>query len=82
MRSDWTRHAKTQKATLEARQLVQNSGAVFDLLTNILTLELNNLDNSKIEDYSKPHWPCYQADQNGYKRAIKNVLDLINLREK
>lgn len=32
-------------------------------------------------DYENPSWAYKQADRNGYERAIKEVLDLIDIQE-
>lgn len=46
----------------------------FKRLSGILKSRLK--DNSS-QDYDKAAWPFYQADNNGYNRALTEVLTLI-----
>tara|TARA_R110000803_G_scaffold118188_1_gene186600 strand:+ start:4938 stop:5069 length:132 start_codon:yes stop_codon:yes gene_type:complete len=33
-------------------------------------------ENNK-ENYSKASWAYYQADQNGYQRALKEIISIL-----
>ena len=46
----------------------------FDTLGSILKSKIK--DNSS-QDYDKASWPFLQADNNGYNRALTEVLKLI-----
>lgn len=46
----------------------------FKRLSDILTRKVKS--NSS-QDYDKASWPFYQADNNGYNRALTEVLTLI-----
>jgi hypothetical protein len=36
---------------------------------------------SKSSDYDSPSWAYKQADQNGYNRALNDIIQLLNLKE-
>lgn len=51
-------------------------------LTQLQSLLEAKLEPSTKEDqYDKASWPYYAADQIGYRRAIKEVLNLIQSEE-
>lgn len=81
MDTSWIRHAKDPDERKKIKDGILNSKYTLDLLITILKRELDEIENTSKEDYSIPNWDCYQADQNGYKRAIKRFLNLINLKE-
>mgnify|MGYP001570701462 CR=1 FL=1 len=81
MDSNWTRHVKTQQERDKIKEAIQNSKYTLDILSNILNKELIEVDSTSLEDYKIPNWDCHQADRNGYKRALKRFLHLINIKE-
>lgn len=61
-------------------QLLRNSSIVFTKLTEILeNLDRDNLKTTKT-DYDSPSWAYRQADQNGYRRALRDVINLITMK--
>lgn len=81
MDSSWLRHTKTNEDRLKVKEAIVNSVYTLDILKSILEQELSEHDRTSIEDYSIPNWSCYQADRNGYKRALKRFLNLINIKK-
>lgn len=77
----WLRHVKTDKERAKVKELIGNSSSTLDILMNILQKELEEKEKSSHEDYKIPNWQCYQADRNGYKRAIKSFLHLLTIKE-
>ncbi len=49
----------------------------FDELTLLLTKEFEEVS----PDYDCPSWSHKQADVNGANRKLKQILDLINIKE-
>lgn len=61
-------------------QLLRNSSIVFAKLTEILeNLDRDSLKTTKT-DYDSPSWAYRQADQNGYRRALRDVINLITMK--
>jgi hypothetical protein len=58
----------------KVKQDVALAHNAFKRLSAILRGRLK--DNSS-QDYDKASWPFYQADNNGYNRALTEVLKLI-----
>lgn len=80
MECNWFRHVKGEEIK-KTKEAIINSKYALDILINILNKELEDVEKTSKEDYKIPNWDCYQADQNGYKRAIKRFINLINLKE-
>ena len=68
----------TKASDKEVREKVKQDIALahnaFKRLSGILKSKLK--DNSA-QDYDKAAWPFYQADNNGYNRALTEVLKLM-----
>ena len=79
--SEWIKHTKTDEERNKVKDAVIRSEYCLEILRGILEKELQEVDSTNKEDYKIAHWPCYQADRNGYKRAIKKFINLINLNE-
>ena len=67
------------KSELEVK--IGNSKVILDRLYDILLADLESIEKPKLEDYETPFWPALQADKNGQARALRKVLDLINIQE-
>lgn len=83
MQLKWLKGAKTPKAKTERKQMVLASRDILELLKDILTDDLNNLEDNelKADAYNVSNWAYQQADSNGAKRTIKKVIDLITIEE-
>ena len=76
MKSAWLHGCKGEEAKTSRRGILLSNRDSLDILKEIL---LKKVKESKEVDYEKASWAYYQADSNGYNRALTEVLDLINL---
>ena len=76
---EWTRHLKDADSKQEFKDLLSHSRRVLEVLESILEQELESSTKTKVEDYDSPSWAYRRADKDGYNRAIKRFLNLINL---
>ncbi len=81
MDSNWIRHVRSDDEKSKVKETIRNSKYTLDVLSSILNKELEEVQSSSKEDYKIPNWSCYQADRNGYERAIKRFLNLININD-
>ena len=78
MKSSWTLGLSEQQVQ-EVRKEYASSPVLRERLATLL---LNKLDVSETNaqakvNYEKPSWAYHQADANGYKRAINEIISLI-----
>lgn len=83
MQVKWLKGAKTPEAKKQRKQMIIANRDILDLLKDILTDDLNNLEDNelKADVYNVSNWAYQQADSNGAKRALKKVIDLITIEE-
>ena len=62
------------KGREKVKQDIALAHNAFERLSGILTKKLRK---SSTPDYDKASWPYFQADSNGYNRALEEVLKLI-----
>lgn len=79
--SRWVRHIKDGTDKAKVIETLGNNNFVITELQRILLEELKSKETTSTEDYKIPNWDCYQADRNGYIRAIKSFLSLLNYKE-
>ena len=72
----WLSHLKEQKERDNFRDYILNSSSLWDKLNLILE---NKTVKQKETDYDNPSWAYFQADQNGYNRAIKDIQEILPL---
>jgi hypothetical protein len=72
----WLSHLKDQKEKESFKQYILNANSLWDKLNTILE---NKIVKQKEIDYVNPSWAYFQADQNGYNRAIKDIQELLPL---
>lgn len=60
------------------KQEVLNSKKVLDKLKELC---YNLRVESKSTDYDSPSWAFKQADQNGYNRALDDVIKILTIKE-
>ena len=70
----WTSHLKTKKEQESFREYVLGANSLWDRLETILR---EKLPKSKEEDYDKASWAYYRANQDGYERALREVLAIL-----
>ena len=75
----WFRGDKTEKDKKETLQLLKISKPVLDKLTFLCynTLEASESNKLNKPDYNSPSWPLVQADHNGYQRAYREIIAII-----
>ena len=62
----------------EARERVkQDFGLAHNAFKRLADILSNKTKETAVKDYDKAAWPFYQADTNGYNRALTEVLKLI-----
>jgi hypothetical protein len=79
MKTKWTQHLPTPEERKKFRDSVHNSKFVLDRLQEICYNSIEEAGKSSKDDYRLAAWPYYQADKLGYIRAIKEIIDLLQL---
>lgn len=79
MKTTWFLGA-TSKEDREAitSKIVASTGAL-DILKTVCYNMIKEADKTSHKDYDSPSWAFKQADQNGYIRALKEIVELINI---
>ena len=72
MKEIWFSGTDDREMVKQELALAQNA---FTRLSSILK---SKVKSNSSQDYNKASWPFYQADNNGYNRALTEVLELIN----
>lgn len=78
MKTVWT-NGLTEQQEKEVRSEYAHSPVLRERLSKILRDKVDVSDTAaqaKV-NYEKPSWAYYQADANGYKRAINEIISLI-----
>lgn len=57
---------------------IRHSTVALDRLREILEGKLQAVNTTSPKDYDKAAWPYYQADKNGEKRALEDILKLLD----
>lgn len=79
MKTDWLRNLKTQEEKNEFKQLLSISKPVLDKL-NVLCYNKRQAyldDKVSKPDYTASNWHVVQADNNGYVRALTEIINII-----
>jgi len=74
----WTANIKDKKEKEEFVKYVHGSSGVLERLEDILDSKVN-ASRPTLKDYELASWPYYEADRNGYNRALEEILELITL---
>jgi predicted alpha/beta superfamily hydrolase len=75
----WTSHLQGQKDKDQFKEYILNSSSLWERLNTILE---NKLTKNKETDYNNAAWAYFQADQNGYNRALKEIQEILPLTNK
>lgn len=67
---------KDQEARQKRFDLVMNSTLLLDTMAEIIRRDLAELDKSPLKGYDDPNWAYKEADRQGQRRALKNILAL------
>ena len=78
MKSSWTLGCKPQQME-EVRKEYASSPVLRERLHKLLQdkLDVSEQTSQAKVNYEKPSWAYHQADANGYKRAINEIISLI-----
>lgn len=84
----WSNSAfnKVLESEAEQERFYQNYSAseeVLDVLVKVLKSKTasSELDSESKDGYNSPNWAYNQADLIGYRRAIKEMIALMSIRE-
>lgn len=75
----WTKHLKDKEAKDNFERLLRGNVVVNQRLVALLK---EKITTSKVSDYDSPSWAYRQADQNGYNRALQDIVELFGFMEK
>lgn len=75
MQEIWFKYETTTEDRDKVKQDIALAHNAFKRLSDILKSRHRNNSST---DYNKAAWPFLQADNNGYNRALTEVLKLIN----
>lgn len=78
MKTSWT-HGLTEQQEQEVRREYAQSPVLRERLSKLLNdkLDVSETAAAAKVNYEKPSWAYFQADANGYKRAINEIISLI-----
>ncbi len=77
----WTRNLKDPKAKSDFEIILRNSTLVNSRLVQLLEEIRRDTLKTKFTDYESASWAYKQADQNGYIRAIDDIISLFKYME-
>lgn len=73
----WTRNLRDPEAKRNFEQVLRNSTLVSSRVVDLLNEMKRDTQKTKFTDYESASWAYKQADQNGYIRAIDDILNLF-----
>lgn len=78
---DWTKHLSTPEEKEAFSRTVSRAKHVLDRLKKLIENDLEAISKSElsIKAYDNPNWAYRQAHANGYKKALNNLLTLVDL---
>lgn len=78
MKSSWTLGLSEQQVE-EVRREYASSPVLRERLASLLRnkIDVSEAASQSKVNYEKPSWAYHQADANGYKRAINEIISLI-----
>ena len=81
MNSKWTAGLSDQEKK-DLRASIQAALPAFERLSKLLEDKLQSVETERLgrDKYDKSSWPYFQADCNGYQRAIKELIKLIEVK--
>ena len=80
MKTAWYRGCKSDDDKEERLSLFKQSSQLRKVLTSVLESKSDEAEKSGLskEGYDCPNWAYKQADTQGYKRAMTEILSLIS----
>lgn len=81
MKTQWIQHCKSDAEKEDYTNSLMRAKWVLDDLSKLVQSNLNSRETAEIspKTYESPNWGYMQAHNNGYKQALKDFLNLINL---
>ena len=79
----WYKHLSDPEQIDHFKRTVISAGAVLERQNAILDEMEADVNRQEVNPtvYDKPNWDYRQADNNGYRRAIKHIRHLITLHD-
>lgn len=76
----WTRGKSEEEKKLYVESL-NRAKWVLDDLNKLVDSNLRGVEaaESKVESYDNPNWAYRQAHANGYKKALKDIKNLLTI---
>jgi hypothetical protein len=77
--NNWTSNITDEKIKKEFIQRLLENKDLFSRLAELILIHQysNNEKRISLTSYEKPAWSEYQADANGYERALNDVLNYL-----
>jgi len=79
LQAKWFPSDLTAEKKKDFESAIRNCRHILDRLTEILEEELKSLEADQKADYQSPSWAYLQADNNGARRTLRNLLKLTKL---
>ena len=68
--------------TKEEWKRLLNHSAMIDRMIEIVKEWIREAESTPMDDYDSPSWAYKQADRNGRVRSLKQVLSILDQKEK
>lgn len=80
----WTHHLKDQDEKERFKKYVQNNRTILERLSAIANQWEDELKDKELDkdSYESPAWAYKQADNNGYRRCLRQLQLLLTLDQK
>lgn len=79
IQTKWLEGLKDPLEREQFKQTVIGSKKVLDKAREIVYNSIKEAEKVRISDYDSPSWSHKQADQNGYVRALREVMLLLEV---
>ena len=79
IQTKWLEGLKDPSEREQFKQTVIGSKKVLDKAREIVYNIVKEAEKVRISDYDSPSWSHKQADQNGYVRALREVMLLLEV---
>lgn len=81
MKVEWFRGVREDADRKEREQMVRSAKPTLEVLKQLLEARLRAVDDTQMSkaDYENPSWAFKQADANGAKRTLQELIQLLTL---
>lgn len=80
MKTVWLGNLKNEQRDA-FRQSILQSKIVLDKLREIVYNKVKEAESVSIADYDAPSWSHKQAHTNGYNNALREILELLDIKD-